>query len=90
MRLLEKAGGDDAQRYVVQPLGDLQRARTAVQRLVQIVERRLHGGHEGADLAAPPVVFQLRGDDLGLAQMFELAPAFTQLAQHRPQVETKL
>ena len=90
MRLLEIAGGDDAQRHVVQPLGDLQGARTAVERLIQLVERRLHGGHEGADLAAAPVVLQLRGDDLGLAQMFELAPAFAQLAEHRPQVETQL
>ena len=66
------------------------RARTAVERLIQLVERRLHRGHESADLAAAPIVLQLRGDDLGLAQMLELAPAFTELAQHRPQVETQL
>src|SRR5262249_14162116 len=43
--------------------------------------------HENADPAAPAIVVQPLGKRLGLAQMLEHLPAFTELAQHWSQFE---
>ena len=46
--------------------------------------------HESADLATPAIVFQPLGEGLGLAEVLEHLPPFTELAQHRPQLEANL
>jgi hypothetical protein len=46
--------------------------------------------HENADPASPAVVVQPLGKGLGLAQQFQLTPAFTERGQHRPQFEADL
>ena len=43
-----------------------------------------------ADLATPTIVFQPLGEGLGLAEVLEHLPDFTELAQHRPQLEANL
>ena len=50
----------------------------------------MDGRHESADLATPAIVFQPLGEGLGLAEMLKHLPAFTELAQHRPQLEANL
>ena len=46
--------------------------------------------HERADPASPAVVVQPLGEGLGLAQALQRPPDFTELAQHRPQLEADL
>ena len=77
----------DAKPQVPEPLGDLQGAGAGHECLVQLVERGMDGRHEGADLAKPAIVFQPLGEGLGLAEVLEHLPAFTELAQHRPQLK---
>ena len=43
-----------------------------------------------ADPASPAVVVQPLGKDLGLAQALQRQPDFTELVQHRPQLEADL
>ena len=46
--------------------------------------------HDSADPASPAVVVQSLGEGLGLAQALQRPPDFTELAQHRPQLEADL
>ena len=89
-RLLEIARGDDAKSQVPEASGDLQGAGAGHECLVQLVERGMDGRHESVDLATPAIVFQPLGKGLGLAEMIEHLPAFTELAQHPPQLEANI
>ena len=90
MRLLEKARGEDAELQVSEALGDLQRAGPGRERLVQLAEQRVDVRHERADPASAAVVVQPLGESLGLAQALQRPPDFTELVQHRPQLEADL
>ena len=70
--------------------GDLQRAGAGRERLVQLAEQRVDVRHERADPASPAVVVQPLGEGLGLAQALQRPPDFTELVQHRPQLEADL
>src|SRR6267143_3369675 len=87
MRLFEKARTEDAERQVPQHLGDLQRPRPARKRLVQLTEVPVGRRHDCADTPAAAVVVQPLGEGLGLAQALQPPPGFTELVQHRPQLE---
>ena len=86
IHLLEVARGDDAKPQIPEALGDLQGAGAGHECLIQLVERRMDGRPESVDLATPTIVFQPLGEGLGLAQALEHRSAFTELAQHPPQL----
>jgi hypothetical protein len=90
MHLREIARGDDADAQVPEAPSDLQRAGAGHERLVQLAEIVVNIRHERVDAAASAVVVQPLGEGLGLAQEFQLPPAFTELVQHRPQLEADL
>ena len=81
---------EDAESQVPEAPGDLQRAGAGHERLVQLAEQRVDVRHERADPASPAVVVQPLGEGLGLAQALQRPPDFTELAQHRPQLEADL
>ena len=81
---------EDAESQVPEAPGDLQRAGAGHERLVQLAELRVGVRHERADPASPAVVVQPLGEGLGLAQALQHPPDFTELVQHRPQLEADL
>jgi len=84
--LLEMARGDDAKLQIPKALGDLQRAGAVHECFVQLAKRRMDRRHQRVDLAASTIVFQPLGDGLRLTEMIEHLSAFTELAQHPPQL----
>ena len=90
VHLLEMARGDDTKPQIPEALGDLQGAGAGRERLVQLVERRMDRRHQSVDLATPTIVLQPLGEGLGLAEVLEHRSAFTELAQHPPQLEANV
>ena len=90
VHLLEMARGDDTKPQIPEAPGDLQGAGAGRERLVQLVERRMDRRHQSVDLATPTIVLQPLGEGLSLAELLEHRSAFTELAQHPPQLEPNL
>ena len=87
MRLFEKARTEDAERQVSQHPCNFQRPRPARNRLLQLAEVSVGRRHDRTDTPAAVVVVQALGDGLGPAQALQPPPGFTELVQHRPQLE---
>src|SRR5262249_36944410 len=86
--LLERAYGVNVESGVAQPLSDLQRAGTSDQGLVQQAGLCLGVRHHCVDATTPPVVAQPFREGLGLAEARQHSLPFTELIQHRSQVES--
>ena len=90
LHLLEIRRGEDAKLQVPQLPCDRQRAGPRRARLVQLAQQRVDVRRERVDAPQPALVVQALGEGLGLAQAFQLLPDFTELVQHRPELEADL
>src|SRR2546430_1656377 len=81
------AGRHDLESQVAEAPSDLQRASAGNKRLVQLDKQCMHVRHERTHTSASAVVVQLCSEDLRLAQALQLVPEFTELRQHRAQLE---
>ena len=90
VRLLDLGHGWDVEPQVPEAPRDLQRPGAGHKRLVQLAEVRVGVRQDSGDPASAAVVVQCLGQGFGLAQPLQDPPDFTELAQHRPQLEADL
>jgi hypothetical protein len=89
-RLLKIGRSEDAEPQVSETPGNLKGTGAGHERLVQFAKHRVAARHERVDAPAPGIVVQPAGEDLGLTQVLPRQPGFTELGEHRPQLEADL